>query len=128
MELGSLQTATIHEEGAEVNILSPVDGKPTDVFITIMGADSKKWRTAKKKQAAQINEHLRGGGKYEDLDYDSMDAEALASVTISWKGITKDKKEYKCTYDNALALYTESPAVASQLLGFISDRENFING
>lgn len=128
MELGKLQTATIHEEGAEVNILSPVDGTPTDVFVTIMGSDSKQWRTAKKKQAAQINEHLRKGGKYDELDYDSMDAEALASVTLSWKGITKDGKEYKCNYGNALALYTDSPAVASQLIAFISDRENFIGG
>lgn len=128
MELGSLQTASIHEEGAEVNILSPVDGTPTDVFIKIMGADSKPWRDAKKKQASKINEHLRNGGKYEELDYDSMDAEALASVTLEWKGITKDGKAYKCTLDNALALYADSPAVSSQLLAFISDRENFISG
>jgi len=128
MELSNLMTGESHESGAEVNILSPVDGKPTDFFVTIKGSDSKTWRTAKKKQTSMINEHLRSGGKYEDLDYDGMDAEALADATVSWRGITKDGKPYKFTRDNALALYNESPAVVNQLLNFLTERANFIKG
>ena len=124
MDINKLQTVGDHEEGAECNILSPVDGMPTDVYIKIKGSDSKSWRKAKKDQMAKIIE-ARQKDKMDHLDYEGMDAEALASVTISWTGITKDGKPYEFSKENALKLYQESPAVASQLLGFIEQRENF---
>jgi len=124
MDINKLQTVGDHEEGAECNILSPVDGMPTDVYIKIKGSDSKSWRKAKKDQMAKIIE-ARQKDKMDHLDYEGMDAEALASVTISWRGITKDGKPYEFSKENALKLYQESPAVSSQLLGFIEQRENF---
>jgi len=127
MDLNQLQTVSSHDEGAECNILSPIDGMPTDVFIKIKGADSKAWRAAKKSQMSQIIA-ARADDKLDKLDYDSMDAEALAEVTISWKGITKDGKPYGFSKENALTLYKESPAVLNQLLAFIEQRANFTKG
>lgn len=127
MDFNDLATAQSHGNGAEINILSPVDGKPTDVYITIMGIDSKEWRAAKKAQTSQIIT-ARADGKMEDLDYDRMDAEALAKITLGWKGIAKEGKEYKFSYENALSLYLDAPAVVSQLIEFVSNRENFIKG
>jgi len=54
MELNSLRTVESHEAGAECNILSPVDGSPTDVFIKIKGSDSKEWRNAKRTRQAKL--------------------------------------------------------------------------
>jgi len=127
MDINNLQTVSDHEEGAECNILSPVDGMPTDVYIKIKGADSKAWRKAKKEQMTKIIE-ARQADKMGQLDYEGMDADALAGVTLSWRGITKDGKPFAFSRDNALKLYQESPAVASQLLGFIEQRENFTDG
>jgi hypothetical protein len=127
MELNQLQTVSNHDEGAECNILSPIDGLPTDVFIKIKGADSKAWRAVKKSQMSKIIA-ARSEDKMDKLDYEQMDIEALAEVTISWRGIAKDGKPYDFSKENALNLYKESPAVTSQLIAFIEQRANFIKG
>lgn len=127
MELNQLETVTDHNTGAEYNVLSPVDGLPTDVYITIAGSDSTVWREAKKKQTQAII-NARADSKMDQLDYEAMDAIALAEATISWRGITKDGKEFKFSLENAKKLYSESPSVASQLITFLSDRANFIKG
>lgn len=127
MEFDNLATSVAHEAGAEVNILSPVDGKPTDVFITIMGADSREWRRQKKKHTAKIIS-ARAQGTLDELDYDAMDVEALVAVTVGWRGIIDGGKEFKYTKANAKKLYENAPAVVSQLLEFVSDNANFTNG
>jgi len=127
MEFDSLATATIHEAGAEVNILSPVDGSPTDFFITIQGTDSKEWRRQKKMQATRIIE-AKASDSLDSLDYDLMDAESLAAITLGWRGIANKGKEYKFTKANAIELYKNAPNVVEQLLKFISKNENFMKG
>jgi len=96
MELNSLRTVESHEAGAECNILSPVDGSPTDVFIKIKGSDSKEWRNAKKNQTSQIIA-AKSGGKDIDLDYDKMDVDALVAVTMDWSGIVDNGEPYPCS-------------------------------
>lgn len=127
MELNSLRTVESHEAGAECNITSPVDGKPTDVFIKIKGADSKEWRNAKKSQTSQIIAARASGGDI-DLDYDKMDIDALVAVTMGWRGIVQDGEEYACNKENARKLYADSPSVVSQLIDFLTRRANFTNG
>ena len=127
MELANLKTAETHDEGADITILSPIDGKPTDVIIRIKGMDSKTWREAKKNQTQKIID-ARADNKMDALDYDLMDAEALADATISWSNITKDGKEYQFNRQNAVNLYANAPDVKDQLLSFLSDRANFTNG
>tara|TARA_R110000823_G_scaffold203197_2_gene334057 strand:+ start:3329 stop:3712 length:384 start_codon:yes stop_codon:yes gene_type:complete len=127
MELNKLETVESHGTGAECNILSPVDGMPTDVYIKIAGADSRVWRAAKKKQTQAIIS-ARADSKMDSLDYENMDASALAEATISWRGITKDGKEYEFNKGNAKKLYSESPSVANQLIEFLSNRANFTKG
>lgn len=127
MDFKQLATADAHSEGAECNILDPVTRQPTDVFITIMGADSKQWRAQKKKQTNAVLA-ARSGGKMESIDFDQMDVDALAEVTISWRGISMDGEEYAFSKANAKKLYQSAPAVVSQLLEFLSDGANFTNG
>lgn len=127
MEFGKLATLADHEAGAELNILSPVNGSPTDVFIKIKGPDSKEWRREKKRQTSKIIQ-AKSEGKMDELDYESMDIEALISITISWKNITKGGKPFKCTSGNAKELYMQSPSIVNQLLNFLSDGENFTKG
>jgi len=127
MEFNNLATAVAHEAGAEVNILSPVDGSPTDVFITIQGADSKEWRKQKKKQTSLIIS-AKSNNKMEELDYDAMDVDALVAVTLDWRGLNKDGKEYKFSKANAKALYEQAPGVVEQLIAFLGDSANFIKG
>lgn len=127
MEFDKLATTASHEAGAEVNILSPVDGSPTDVFITIQGADSKAWRRAKKRQTSKIIA-AKAEGKLDELDFDAMDVDALVAVTLSWRGITKGRKKYECTPENVKALYEQAPPIVEQLLRFLGDTANFTEG
>lgn len=127
MEFDKLATTASHEAGAEVNILSPVDGSKTDVFIKIQGADSKAWRKEKKRQTSKIIA-AKAEGKLEELDFDAMDVDALVAITMDWKGITKGGKKFDCTPENARALYEQSPSIVEQLLRFLGDTANFTQG
>lgn len=127
MELSKLATAESHQEGAECNISDPLTGNPTDVFIKIMGADSAKWREQKKRQTNAVIQ-ARADGKSKELDFDKMDVEALAAVTLGWRGISKDGAEYEFSKANAKHLYENSPSVVNQLLEFLSNGANFTKG
>jgi len=127
MEFDKLATTANHEAGAEVNILSPVDGSPTDVFIKIKGADSKAWRQQRKRQTSTIVQ-AKSEGKLDEVDYDALDIEALVAITIDWKNLTKGGKKYECTPENARALYEQSPSIVQQLLTFLADSGNFTKG
>ena len=127
MDFAQLATAQAHAEGAECNIKNPLNGEPTDVFITIMGSDSREWRAAKKNQTSQILK-AKSQGKEESLDFDRMDVDALLSVTIDWRGIIKDGEEFEFNKKNARELYQDAPGVVSQLLEFLGNGENFIGG
>jgi hypothetical protein len=127
MELSNLMTADDHAAGAECNIFSPVDGKLTDVFILVAGADSPVWRKSKRKQTTEIMAVARSKDTV-DLDYDKMDIEALVDATLGWRGIVKDGEPWEYSRANALDLYSKSPGIVSQLLDFIADKRNFTKG
>ena len=127
MDFTELATAQAHAQGAECNIKNPLTGEPTDVYILIMGADSREWRAAKKSQTSQIL-RAKSQGNEDSLDFDKMDVDALVSVTLDWRGIAKDGEDYPFDKKNARALYQDAPSVVSQLLEFLGNGENFING
>lgn len=127
MELNELCVVDDHEAGREVQILSPASGKPTDVYITVKGPYSATWRAQKRKQSMTML-RAREEKKLDKLNYDDMDAEALAEVTVGWRGLQKDGEDYPCNKANALALYKSSPPVVSQLLKVIGDAEGFTKG
>lgn len=127
MDINGLITVIDHEDGAEINILCPITNKPTDVFIKIKGPDSKDWRKQKKKQTNAIIQ-AKANDKFDALDFEQMDIDALVDITIDWTGINKDGKEYKCTKENCKYLYSNSPRIVEQLLIFVSNIENFTNG
>lgn len=124
MDLSKLESISNHEEGAECQILSPSDGKLTDVYIKLKGIDSKEWRSQKKRQTAKLLS-AKASGKLEELDFDALDVDALVACTIDWRGITKDNKPYPFSKKNVEALYKQSPYIVQQLLDFIGVRQNF---
>jgi|TARA_R110000822_G_scaffold45921_4_gene122590 hypothetical protein len=127
MELSNLLTVDDHDAGAECNIVSPIDGKKTDVYILIAGADSAAWRKQKRKQTSEIMSSTRSK-KDVSLDYDKMDIEAVVEITLGWRGIVSNGNDYPYNKENALALYSKSPGIVNQLLDFIANKRNFIKG
>ena len=117
MDLKSLYTVEAHESGSEVQIISPVTGKKTDFFITVMGPDSKQFREAVKTFHRALLE-----------DNEAGESDMLVAVTKGWKGLKDGKTPVEFSPAVAKELYVNSPFVAAQLDRYIADRKNFTRG
>ena len=115
MDIQQLYTAEAHEEGAEIRIVSPLDGKETDFYITLQGVDSKTYRTAVRAYHKKLINEEEGG-----------EIDLLVSVTKTWRGLNDGKDEIVFTQEKAKDVYINSPSVATQIDQFIADRTNFI--
>jgi len=124
MEYNSLLTQDAHESGAEINIINPVTGEPTDFFITVMGVDSKEWRMSVKKVTRA---YFSDGIMTEEKEIDS-EVDQLVSITKDWRGINRNGEELKFSKEECRQLYTKSPGVLQQVDRFVADRRNFTKG
>jgi|DEB0MinimDraft_10_1074344.scaffolds.fasta_scaffold36480_2 hypothetical protein len=117
MDLKELYTLESHEEGAEIQIKSPIDNELTDFFITVKGIDSKSYRNAIRKYHRSILDDKEGG-----------EIDLLVAITMDWKGLMDNGKEVKFSAEKAKELYTNAPSVASQIDQFVANRRNFTTG
>lgn len=114
------------DEGAELEVLDPANGKPVGVFITLAGADSSVHRKA---TAAIANRRAKGGFRrninLDDLQTESI--EVLARCTLGWSGVVLDGKDVPLSKEAAVTLYTRFPWLREQVETFISDRANYLS-
>lgn len=118
MEISQLYTVDSHENGAEMQVKDE-SGNDLDMYITLAGIDSKAFRKTKAKLQREI---INGG------DPEELRAEALADVTINWRGFLNDGNELEFTNDMAKQLYINAPYVMDQADVFINQRANFTKG
>lgn len=123
MEISSLLTQDAHEAGAELNVLK-ADGDATDVFITLLGVDSRQWRRA----FSAVSKEWAGKKDISEDDHLLAEAKTLAAVTTGWRGLVENGKEYKFSQEACTKLYLKSPGVARQVEAFIRDHRNFTKG
>ncbi len=123
LDLATLDTAALCEEGAELELTHPKTGEGLGVFITVAGIDSKKWRRAlnaigekraNKRSKLTAEEGIAGA------------VDILARCTIAWRNVTLDGAELPCTEENARTLYTRLPWVREQVDTFASDRGSYL--
>jgi len=99
------------------------DGSP--VTIKLAGMDSTKWRKARNSlfnrsiKTAKPNQQKTAE---QNIDEDS---ELLASVTISWDGISDKGQDLECNFANAKKVYLEYDWLREQVSAFVQQRENF---
>ena len=117
MDINTLYTVDAHEEGAEIRIVSPLDGKETDFYISVQGIDSRAYRTAVKAYHRKLLSEEEGG-----------EIDLLIAITKGWRGLSDNKKEVKFSASVARAVYENAPDVAVQVDRFVSKRTNFIKG
>jgi len=115
MKLDELMTAGAHEEGAEMRVMHPATGEPTDVYIRIKGVDSKTFRNA----SLEFNRKRLEKGS----DADELSLDLTVAITAGWRGLDEE-------FSQALArkLYTDSPAIRAQVDEFFTKRRNFMKG
>lgn len=117
MDIKQLYTVEAHEEGAEIRIVSPIDGKETDFYIMVRGIDSKQYREAVRDYHRKMLNKEDGG-----------EIDLLVSVTKGWRGLKDGKDEVQFTEENARNLYMNAPSISAQIDKFVADRKNFIKG
>lgn len=123
MELGDICTREAHEKGAEINITHPVTGEKTDFFITVLGQDSRAWRTAIKTGYSNLLASKAGEQEEFDIEVDS-----LAGITVNWRGLESDGEPVEFSLDTCKKLYIDSPTTRDQVNRFVGNSRNFIKG
>lgn len=116
MKFEELLTAPAHEQGAEMEIMHPVTGQGTGVFLLIRGVDSKTFRDA----SIEFN-RKRMDKANEDKD---IALDLTVAITAGWRGI--DDVEFSA--DAVRKMYTDSPAIRAQVDAFFTVRRNFMKG
>lgn len=124
MEFDKLATRADHEEGVEVQITNPVNDEPTDVYITIVGPDSKEWRRSNKSDLRMALARKRDE-PWTDDELLERDIDKLVSITKGWRGITKDGKPLEFSAKTCRELYEAAPTVMDQVDRYAADYENF---
>lgn len=136
MDLSSLDSTVAAEEGAELQLRSPVDDsilrdeKTKDpVTITLFGTDSKEYmKVTHSIQNRRLGKRLGKGGRAkltaEEFEVEAL--ELLVASTKAWKHIVVDGQELDCSEKNVRMVYQRFPWIREQVDEFIADRSNFL--
>lgn len=135
MDLSSLSTKQLSEEGAVLTVLDPRTDEPlvnsdgSSVTLTLSGMDGARYREHQRKIQNRRLKNLGRGGKAKlDLDAEELEKESLellAACTLGWEGIEWKGAPLPFTQANAEMLYTELSWLRVQVDQFIGDRQNF---
>lgn len=137
MDLNSLNTKSLADEGAEMVIRHPkTDAPVTDeatgepVGITLLGQDSAEYRRiAKAQQNRRLERMQRTGNTGATADeIESNALELLVGCTKGWRHVRLGEEELPFSAANARRLYT-TPGLQwlrEQVDAFIGSRANFL--
>ncbi len=125
MDISTLSTSALSNDGAELKIRHPKTGKDTGIVFVLRGRDAKVYR--------KLTNEFRAKAMREKLD-DPVEAAELKAVdsrvacTVTWKGMEKDGKEWEFSAERARELYTDEGYswLVDQVDSFIQDRANFL--
>lgn len=112
-----LFTLKEHNAGAEMQVRNK-EGKLCDMFISVVGKDSKLWRN--------LEHELRVKTFKNEGDLQENRAEALACATLGWRGFNSKGKKLKFSKAKIKELYINAPYILEQVDLFLDDRSNFI--
>ena len=132
MDLSTLDTAKVADEGAKCVLVHPVtqqilrDDAGEEVYIRLAGTDSE---TYKKAQRRLINKRLasKGRGSVTAEQVDADDLLILAECTLGWGGIAVDGRNPVCSASEATKIYERFSWIREQASAFISDRANYLS-
>lgn len=127
MDIEQLYTRDDHEEGAEVQIRNPLDGTLTDIYIKVLGPDSREWRKAVKSDLRKAWGKAKGG-ELTDEDLLQSDIDKLVAVTVGWRGMKQNGEDMPFSKEAIRTLYERSPRILDQVDMFMADSRNFTKG
>ena len=129
MDLSKLDQGPSSDTGVELTLINPDTGEKTDIILTVVGNESKRYKQA---EHSIVNKRLDEGNianiRSEDLE--SRGIELIAACVISWINLADKnifpKGEPACTKENAIIFFTNHPWAKKQVDKWIYDRTNFL--
>lgn len=130
-DLPGMDTRTLSEKGVNMPV-KQMDGSPLldkdgkQVFISVLGPDSTKYRAMTRDQVRKRIQAASTGAPIPE-DEDDATLAILVACTTGWTGINTPKGEpIPATPENFAALYTRYPVIRDQVDLFMAQRQNFI--
>ena len=114
--------------GAEMTVMDPKTGKPTDARIRVVGQDSAVYRAALR----QIRDEVAAAPEREPTDEDRLlmlnRARNAAAAVTDWTGIGSGGVQIEFSREAAIEACTKWPWLADQIATFTGARGNFGRG
>jgi len=132
MDLTSLDTTAHAQAGADLTLDHPATGDPTDITITLLGADSEDFRKEKRRLEHARNSRIRRARSRRAVEEVAMDttpeenAALLASCVTGWKGMVEDGKKIPFSASAATRIFLKYRWISEQVDAFVGDRGNFL--
>ena len=133
-DLAALDTIEACNKAAEIEILHPLTGAPTGVFISVLGKDSDVYRGLVRGLADEkLRQQAVGRGDTATLEkMERQNNEALAAVTTGWRTgekrvITLNGEELEFSQSNARRVYERIIPVREQVAEAVNNLENFMS-
>ena len=134
MDLKSLDTKILANEGVWIDIVDPATGTPSGLRWKIAGLDSDRYADFQKR--AKSNGLLKRAIQGDDDKYD-YDADMLAELTLSWEDtlekalpsgtIIYDGEKLPFSKNAACKVLQEIPVVKRQVSRQVLKEQNFLS-
>lgn len=135
MDLTKLDTSSAADEGADLQLLNPVDdtvlrdektGEP--VSIQLLGSDSKEFmRISHKLQDKRLQKRFtRGKLKMSAAEIEADALDLLVACTKGWKHVRIGQEVLPFNEENVRMVYNRFPWIKEQVDSFVNDRASFL--
>lgn len=127
MDLRSVDTSNLDDDGVWMTVTHPVTGDDTDMRIKLLSVNSETYRDAENKILGK-RYNRPTGTKVDPTDLKAQQAKLYATATLAWENVVLDGKEYPCNANNAYLLYQNSGYswLRKQVDAFIGTEANFL--
>lgn len=126
-DLNAFDTVPLANAGAKCYLRDLRTGRPTAMFITVLGMDSEAFQQIKLERARDMALR-REQGNFAELtpeERDSLTIDTLARLTVGWS-IRVSGQEVDFSVPKAREVYRAYPAVREQVNVFMAERANFL--
>lgn len=114
-------------EGLPFDPTHPVNGESLGTSWVVASYQSERYKSAELKARTSMMKASRTG-KVRAEELDSKEVELLASLVVSWTGMTNRGVELPCTRENVMMVLSDpviGPHLRAQLDEFAKDTERF---
>jgi hypothetical protein len=127
------KATTKADEGAELELLDPIDYEYTGYRITLRGKDSEAFRKFQRaKNRAQMNKVAKSGRNKIDFTGDEgydFTTDMLVALTVDWNLKGEGESALPCDDETKREIYTDRRVawIRDQATDFVEDRANFLS-